>query len=122
MQRNRGDAFHSAGGIGGGAVETHSALFQEDDPIRQVEGFLPVVGDGEQGEAELLLEAEDLPVELLPQVEIQGGEGLLQKEQGGPEDQGPGESDPLLLASRERGGLPPGEFLDPEKGRMADSK
>ena len=51
--------------------------------------------------ADLELDPLELHLELAPELEVQGPEGLVEEQHLGPVDQRPGERDPLLLAAGE---------------------
>ena len=63
------------------------------------------MGDIDKGDAHGLLDALELVLHILPQPQIQGAQRLVQQQDLGLVDQGPGDGHPLLLAAGELGDL-----------------
>ncbi len=95
---------------GGGALSYDGALLDADHVGVEQEGFFDVVGDGEDGDAELsdvLLHARE---EVVSHGSINAAEGLVEeKERGFGEGEGSGEIDSLTLSSGEIAGHAAGE-------------
>jgi len=64
------------------------------------------VGHVDEGDADLFLEGLQLDLEGLAQLGVQGAQRLVQEQDLGVEDQGPGQGHPLLLPSRQLRGAP----------------
>ena len=62
------------------------------------------MGDVEEGDAELALEALELDLHLLSELEVESPERLVEEQDLGPVDQRAGDGDALLLAAGELGG------------------
>ena len=63
------------------------------------------MGDVDEGDAHLLLDALELDLHILAQLQVQGAQGLVQQQHLGPVHQGPGDGHPLLLSAGEGVGL-----------------
>ena len=59
------------------------------------------MGDVDEGDAQLLLDALELILHVLAQPQVQGPQGLVQQQHLGSVHQGPGDGHPLLLAAGE---------------------
>ena len=59
------------------------------------------MGDVDEGDTHLLLDALELDLHILAQLEIQGAQRLVQQQHLGPVDDGPGDGHPLLLPAGE---------------------
>ncbi len=78
------------------------AFVEEDDFGAEQEGFVDVVGDGEDGEAALGEPGSKAGEEVVAEGAVGAGEGLVEQEQVGVGDgAGAGEVDALLLAAGE---------------------
>ena len=64
-----------------------------------------VVGHVDERDADLLLDALQLDLHLLAQLEVEGAEGLVEEEHGGLVDERTGERHALRLAARDLAGL-----------------
>ena len=64
------------------------------------------MGDEDEGDPQLLLDALELHLHVLPQPQVQGPQGFVQEQDLGPVHQGPGDGDALLLAAGEAVHLP----------------
>lgn len=75
----------------------NAARAHHGDAVGHDQGLLLVVGDEDEGGAKPPLELHELHPEVLAEPCVQGGEGLVQEEDLGLQDQGPGQGHPLLL-------------------------
>ena len=73
-------------------------LAHDHDPIGDGHGLLLVVGHVDRGDAQAALEAADLPPGVDPQLGVEIGQGLVEEQHLGLDDDGPGQRDALLLA------------------------
>src|SRR4051812_30216860 len=78
---------------------------EDDDPVAHGEGLVLVVGDQEEGDADLPLQALELHLHLFAQLAVQRGQRLVQQQHLWTVHQGAGEGDPLPLTARELGRL-----------------
>jgi hypothetical protein len=74
-------------------------------PVGHGQGLLLVVSDVDEGDTDLALNAFQLELHGLAQLEVEGAEGLVQEQGPWPVDQGPSQGDPLLLAAGQLEGL-----------------
>ena len=81
-----------------GAYLLNPALIHDHHRIGHGEGFLLVMGDKDKGDAQLPLDLHQFPLHILPELQIQGGQRLVQKQHLGFIDDGPGDGNALLLA------------------------
>ena len=72
-------------------------LVHHCDPGGKGHGFLLVVGDYDEGDADLLLNVHELELGFLPQLLVQRGKRLVEQQQFGALDQGAGQGDALAL-------------------------
>ena len=63
--------------------------------------------DVDEGDADLVLDALELQLHLLAELEVERAERLVEQEHARTVDEGAGERDPLLLAAGELARLPP---------------
>ena len=77
------------------------ALVHDHDGVAHGQGLLLVVGDIDKGDAHLLLDALELDLHILAQLQVQGAQRLVQQQHLGPVHQRPGNGHPLLLAAGE---------------------
>src|SRR5207253_7579485 len=82
------------------------AVPHDGDAIGHGQRLALVVGDVDRGDADLTLQALELDLHVVAQLLVEGAEGLVEKEDGGARDEGPGEGDPLLLAAGELARIP----------------
>ena len=87
--------------VHGGADLLDAALVEDDHGVGEGEGLLLVVGDVDEGDAELLVHLLELDLHVLAHLEVQGGEGLVEEEHLGLVHDGAGDGDALLLAAGE---------------------
>ena len=91
--------------LGGGTHLLELALVHDHDPVGEAHGLLLVVGDEDDRDAQVALDLLQLLAHLLADLGVQGGEGLVEKQQGGLQEQGAGNGDTLLLAAGELAGI-----------------
>src|SRR4051794_17732596 len=85
------------------------ALAHHRDPVGHGHGLLLVVRDVHEGDADLLLDALELDLELAAQAQVEGAERLVEKQGARLVDERAGQCDALLLAAGELRRLAPGE-------------
>ena len=91
------------------------ALADDGDPLSHAQG-LELVGRGvEHGHAELAVEPLELGAGVVAQLGVEVGQRLVEQEQLRATDQRPADGDPLLLATRGRGGLSAQRVADAEE-------
>ena len=76
------------------------ALAEDRDPVAHDERLFLVVGHVEHRRAELAADPDDLELERLAELAIQGAKRLVHQQQPRLEHDRPGEGDALLLAAR----------------------
>ena len=86
---------------------------EDHDPVGHGEGFALVMGNVDDGDAEPVVEVLQLDLHLLPELEVQGAKGLVQEQNVGFIDKGPGQSNALLLTTTELAGTPLFEARQP---------
>ena len=82
-------------------------MVEHRQAVAHAERLLLIVGDVNEGDADLALQRLELGLHLLAQLEVQGAERLVEQQHLGLVDQRPGERDPLALAARKRCRPPP---------------
>ena len=101
-------------GIGSGGVMVDLArrgdlfqfsLSQQRDAIRHDHGFLLIMGDKDERDANFALQGFQFDLHLATEVGIERGERLVEQEQARPIHQCPGQGDALLLAAADLGGF-----------------
>ena len=70
--------------------------------------------DVDEGDANLLLDRLELDLHLLAELEVERAERLIEQQDAGPVDEGPGQRDPLPLATGELRGFPAPEARQPD--------
>ena len=75
------------------------AVVHHRDPVAHRERLLLVVGDVDEGDPDLDLDALELDLELLSELEVERAERLVEQQHVRPVDEGAGEGDALLLAA-----------------------
>jgi hypothetical protein len=70
-----------------------------DQSVGHGERFVLVVGDEDEGDADFALDAFELELHRLPQLQVQCGQGLVEQQCARPVDQRAGEGNPLLLTA-----------------------
>ena len=75
------------------------ALAHHRDPVAHRERLFLVVGDVDEGDPDLALDALELQLHGLAQLQVEGAQGLVEEQGAGVVDQGPGQGHPLLLAT-----------------------
>ena len=71
------------------------------DGVGHAHGLLLIVGDDDEGDADLVLQALELQLHLGAHLAVERRQGLVEQEQPRPLDDGAGESDALALATRQ---------------------
>src|SRR3546814_13334730 len=79
-------------------------LAHDHDPVRQLQGFLLVVGDEDGGVAGPVVELPQPATQIPAHLRIQRPERLVEQEDPRPDRQRPGQRDPLALAAGKLGG------------------
>ena len=82
-----------------------AAVVHHGDAVGHRHRLLLVVGHVDERDPDLLLDALELDLHLLAQLEVEGAERLVEEEDGGPVDERPRERDALRLAARDLGRL-----------------
>jgi len=82
---------------------------QDGDPIPQLDGLVDVVGNEDDGLAEIVLQSQELVLELFSHDGIHGAERLVHEHHRRVGRQCPGHTDALLLAAGELCGIALGE-------------
>lgn len=96
----------------GGASLLEAPFAKEGDAVAEGHGFSLVMGDVNEGNGELALEGFDFGAEFLAGGGIEIGERFIKEKEPGAEDEGAGESRPLLLSARELLGIALEERLE----------
>ncbi len=97
----------------GGADLLDLAAVHHRDPVAHRERLFLVVGDEDEGDADLALDALELELHRLAELEVEGAERLVEQQGPGEVHQRPGEGDALLLATGELGRAALGEVAQP---------
>ena len=87
--------------LGRGADLVDPTLGHDRDAVRHRQGLLLVVGDEDEGDADLALDALQLELHDLAELQVERAERLVEQQGLGQVDQGTGERDALLLAAGE---------------------
>ena len=82
-----------------------AAVVEDREPVAQRQGLVLVVGDDDEGDADLALNRLELHLHLLAQLEVERAERLVEQQDLRAADQGAGQGDALALAARELRGL-----------------
>lgn len=93
-------ALHGAGvskHLLGGAVGQHPPGVHHGDLPTHVVGFIPAVGHQQDIAGEIRQQGQQVHLQLIPQVAVDGRERLVQQQGLGPGDQHPGQRHPLGL-------------------------
>ncbi len=88
---------------GGRSIGDHPAMVQQHGPARQPQGVPGVMGDNNQRLAGLAVQVAQFILQLPAQLAIQCGKWLIQQQQFRFGCQGPGQGQPLLLATGQEG-------------------
>ena len=80
-------------------------LVEHRHPIRHRQRFALIVGHIDEGDAQMTVQAFEFGLHLLPQLQIQRAQGLIQQQHLGAIDQRPRQRHPLPLAAGELGWL-----------------
>ena len=90
---------------GRGVLGQLSALAQDGDVVAHLDGLVDVVGDEDDGLADLALEAQELVLEPLAVDRVDGPEGLVHEHQRRVDGKRPRHADALALPAGELGGV-----------------
>jgi hypothetical protein len=90
--------------LGRGADLFDAALVEDGDAVAHRQGLLLVVGDEDEGDADLALDRLEFDLHLLAQLEVEGAERFVEQQHPGAPDEGAGECDALTLTAGELGG------------------
>ena len=93
------------------------AVAHDRDAVRHRERLLLVMRDQHEGDPRLLLEALQLALHLLAQLQVEGRKRLVEQQHAGLGRQRTGQRHALLLAARELGGPAAGKPLEPHHGQ-----
>ena len=96
-----GGAISSSAGVAYWA--SSPPFFMHRDPVAHLDRLVDVVGDEQDGLADLGLEAEELVLEALAVDRVDRAEGLVHQHHRRVRRERPGDADALLLAARELG-------------------
>ena len=91
----------------------------DHDGVRHGQRLLLVMGDVNKGDAGGLLDALELDLHLLAQLEVQRAERLVEQQHARLHDQSARNGNALLLAARQRGHVPHLKPLQPHQGQHA---
>ena len=91
------------------------ATVHDGEPGRHLEGFLLVVGDEDEGDADLALQRGQLRPQRVAELRVERAQRLVEEQDRRFEDQGPGQGDALLLSSRHLVGATPGVLGEPDQ-------
>ena len=83
------------------------AVLHDDDDVAHRQRLLLVVGHVHERDPDLALELLELELHVVAERAVQGAQRLVQEQHAGMVDQGPGERDALLLATRQLPRPPP---------------
>ena len=78
-----------------------SARVHHHDLVGHDQRFPLIVGDIDSGHPEFLLDAAEFELHVFAELPVEGGQGLVEEEDIGLEDEGAGNRHPLLLAAGE---------------------
>lgn len=98
--------------LGGGSELLDPAAVHHRDRVGHGHGLLLVVGDVDEGDADLRLDALELQLHLASQLEVEGTERLVEQQDLRVVDERAGDGDPLLLATGELVRLALGEVAE----------
>ena len=96
-----------------------AALAHDRDPVAHLDRLVDVVGDEEDGLADLRLQAQELVLQALAVDRVDRAEGLVHQHHQRVRRQRPGDADPLLLAAGELRRVAIGEVgVEPDQGQQ----
>ena len=87
------------------------AIFEEGDAIGERHGFVLIVSDKEEGDAEFALQRFEFRLHLFAEIGVEGGERLVEQKKLRTIDESASEGDALLLTTAERGRARRGEGI-----------
>ena len=90
-----------------------SARIHHRDAVGHRQRLLLIVRHVDERDADLAVHSLELELHLLPELEVEGSQGLVQEQDRRLVDEGPRESDPLLLSARQLVGPPAIEAAQP---------
>ena len=91
--------------LGGGVDLLDAALVHDGDAVAQRHGLALVVGDVEEGDADLVVDEVELDLHVLAQLQVERGERLVEQQHLRVVDERPGDRDALLLPAADLVGL-----------------
>ena len=91
------------------------AAVHDGEPVRHLEGLLLVVGDEDEGDADLLLQRGQLGSQRVPQLRVERAQRLVQQQHRRLEDQRPRQGDALLLPAGHLVGAAAGVLGEPHQ-------
>ena len=94
-----------------------AALVEHGDAIGHRQCLVLIVGDEDEGDADLALDLLELDLHLLAQFQVECAEGLIEEQHLRAVHERPRERDPLTLAAGERRGRPVAEILKTDVGQ-----
>ena len=100
--------------LGGAPTCSILPVVEDRDPVAHRQRLLLVVGDEDEGDADVALQALELDLHLLAQLEVEGAERLVEQQHLGLDDQGPGQRDALALAAGQLGRLAVAVAVEPD--------
>ena len=87
-----------------GAIDLLDAALRHDrDPVRHRQRFALVVGDVDEGDADLALDLAQFGAHVLAELEVERRERLVEQQHGRLDREGAGDRDPLALAAGQLG-------------------
>ena len=89
--------------VAGPADLFDAAVVEHGEPVAQRERLVLVVGDDDEGDADLALNGLELDLHLLAQLEVERAERLVEQQHAWPADERAGQRDALALAARQLG-------------------
>jgi hypothetical protein len=89
--------------LGGRADLFEPSVGKHGQPVTHRQSLVLVMGDIDEGDADFVLDALQLDLHPLPQLEVERPEGLVQEQDTRPVDEGPGQGDPLPLTAGKLG-------------------
>ena len=88
-----------------------AAMVHDRDSIRGHHGFGLVMRHVNGGDVKFVMQAADFEAHLLTQGRVEVGQGLVQQQNGGPDNDRAGQRHPLLLTAAELGGIAVGKLV-----------
>jgi hypothetical protein len=88
---------------------------EDGDPVAHGQSLVLVVGHEQEGDADVTLDALELDLHLLAQLEVEGAQGLVEQQHPGAVDEGAGQRHPLPLAAGQLPRPPAAEAAEPDR-------